>query len=70
MNLIEADLAPNIETAQQYTPGELPTYSQGETYAETPPSVSEIGANSNVVTQEYNKPLPESKPPVSPNAPV
>jgi len=71
MNLIEADLLPNFDVAQQYTPGELPSYNQGETHAESSPNAAEIGADTNILNKEtYNKPLPEAKPPVSQNAPI
>jgi len=71
MNLIEADLTPNIETAQQYTPGELPSYMQGETHSETPPNIAELGPDSSSVNKgSYNKPLPEARPPVSDKAPI
>ena len=70
MNLIAADLTPDLKMAQQYTPGELPTYSQGESSAGGAPELSEAGANIDAIKPEYNKTLPESKPPVSPDAPV
>jgi hypothetical protein len=72
MNLITADLIPDLGVAQKYTPGEIPTYIQGDTYASSEPSPVEMGlspgeANTSI---KYNKPLPEARPPVSPNAPI
>lgn len=68
MNLIEADTQPNIAQAQQLTPGELPSYNQGEINAETAPNAAESGAPA--VQPSYNKQLPEARPPVSQNAPI
>ena len=44
MNLIEADTMPNLALAQKYTPGEMPTYTQGDTTAEETPTPIEQGA--------------------------
>lgn len=72
MNLIKADLTPDIPTAQQLTPGELPSYTQGDSHAETPPNRAELGPDTSTVAQpkQYNKPLPEASPPVSNSAPI
>ena len=70
MNLIQADLTPDLNTAAQYTPGEIPSYSQGETFAEEPPGIAELGPSQNVIKPGYDKPLPESRPPVSSQSPV
>lgn len=70
MNLIEADLIPDLEQAQKYTPGEIPSYMQGESNAEEPPTPAEAGADTGVVDKGYDKPLPEARPPVSKNAPI
>ncbi len=66
MNLIKADLIPDMPTVEKYMPGQVPTYTQGDTYAEEPPSPSEIVA----APSTYDKVLPEARPPVSPNAPI
>jgi hypothetical protein len=71
MNLIEADTSPNLATAQESTPGELPSYSQGDQHASEPPSPAEVGANPSVIqstTPSNNgapKALPEARPPRS-----
>jgi len=71
MNLISADLQPDLQMAQKMTPGEIPTYNQGETSAEAPPNPIELNpVPEPQKKQDYNKPLPESKPPVSQNAPI
>jgi len=70
LNLIEADLQPNLEVTQKMTPGEIPVYSQGEIGADTPPSISEVGAEPKGINKDYNKQLPDAKPPVSQNAPI
>ena len=71
MNVIEADLAPNMETVQKNTPGEVPSFMQGETTGQEPASLAEQGATqSGAFPGEYNRPLPEVRPPVSNNAPI
>jgi len=72
MNLIKADLTPDLPTAQKLTPGELPSYTQGDVHAETEPNRAELGPDPNSVEQpkQYNKGLPEAKPPVSQNSPI
>ena len=62
MNLIEADVLPDLEAVQQFTPGQIPSVSQGDAYAEEPPSAAEAGASIAA--------LPQQLPPRSPNAPV
>lgn len=57
MNLIEADTIPDLATVQQYTPGQIPSASQGEMYAEQPLSAAEAGASVGA--------LPEQRPPRS-----
>ena len=72
LNIISADLQPDLQLAQKATPGELPTYNQGGVTAEAPPSLAEVGAAAqpNITGNNYNKLLPEAKPPVSQNAPI
>jgi len=75
LNIIEADINPDKQLAQKMTPGEFPVYSQGDIGAETPPTPTEMGAdpvtaNQSFNKKQYNKQLPESRPPVSPNSPV
>ena len=76
MNLIAADVMPDLQMAQAVTPGELPAYSQGGSSAEDQPSPAELGASPEAVepvaTPINNpiKPLPAQKPPRSPNAPI
>jgi hypothetical protein len=62
MNLIEADTLPDLAAVQQYTPGQIPSASQGDDYAEEQPSAANAGATIAA--------LPQQKPPRSPNAPV
>ena len=79
MNLIEADTQPNLAEVQKYTPGEIPSYMQGDQYAEQPPGPAEGGADLNVVEdnpplpgvrpQAYNNPMPEVRAPRSANSP-
>lgn len=57
MNVINADLTPNLQTAQEETPGELPQNVQGDVNAETPPTAAEQGASDEI------KNLPEQRPP-------
>jgi len=70
LNIIQADLTPDLQAAQKMTPGELPVYNQGEIGAETPPSPAETGQAPGANGQQYTKQLPEARPPVSQNAPI
>jgi len=70
LNIIQADLTPDLQVAQKMTPGELPVYNQGDVGAESPPSVAETGPPQGFNQQKYTKQLPEAKPPVSQNAPI
>jgi len=74
MNLIVADTQPDLAEAQKLTPGELPAYSQGDQFAGEEPTPSEFGANPKTIDngngQNYQGPLPEARPPVSPKAQV
>ncbi len=64
MNLIQADLLPDLEAVQQYTPGQVPQNAQGDTYAQEPTDPIEAGASPAYAA------LPEQKPPMSPNSSV
>jgi len=57
INVINADLTPNLQTVQEQTPGEIPQNVQGEINAETPPSAAETGIADEI------KNLPEQRPP-------
>ena len=57
MNVILADTKPDLEMAQKYTPGQLPSNTQGDTYGEQPPGPAEAGADI--------KPIPEQRSPRS-----
>jgi len=77
MNLIEADTLPNLEEAQKMTPGELPTYSQGDQFAAEPPSMAEAGANPAIIQTQPGgassgppTTLPEARPPRSEKSPI
>jgi len=74
MNLIQADTLPDLAVAQKMTPGEIPTYNQGDQYADETPSPVEIGANPNTLpAPSANEPinsLPEARPPRSASAPI
>jgi len=61
MNLIEADTSPDLQAVQRFTPGQIPSHTQGEGSAEQPPTPAE--ANAGVGT--INAPLPEVSPPRS-----
>lgn len=64
MNVILADTKPDLETIQKYTPGQIPSNTQGDVYGEQGPGPAEIGANPEVVA------LPEQRPPRSPTPQV
>jgi hypothetical protein len=69
MNLIVADTLPNLEDAQKFTPGQIPSFAQGDTMAEEPPSPAEAGAaEPSQVLQ--SQPLPVVKPPSGPTASI
>lgn len=78
MNLIEADTQPNLAETQKYTPGEIPSYVQGDQHAQEPPGPAEAGADLDVIKDEPplpganlsrpGPPLPEARPPRSPNS--
>jgi len=72
MNVITADLSTDLAMAQKYTPGELPTFQQGDVSAVSESNPSEAGGTPGAVNSElaYDKSLPEAKPPTSPNSPV
>lgn len=70
LNIIQADLTPDLQTAQKMTPGELPVYNQGGVGAESPPSIAEVGPSPAFDDHKYTKQLPEARPPVSQNAPI
>lgn len=57
MNVILSDTKPDLETVQKYTPGQIPSTTQGDTYGEQPPGPAEQGAD--IVA------LPEQRPPRS-----
>jgi len=77
MNLIQADTQPDLAEVQKSTPGEIPSYNQGEQFADQPPSPAEVGA---VPTGQapleqgsplaQGKPLPEVRPPMSAASPI
>jgi hypothetical protein len=71
MNLIQADTQPDLAEAQKSTPGEIPTFNQGDNFAGEEPSPVEVGADpmGKGVFQPGN-PLPEVRPPMSKTAPV
>ncbi len=57
MNVIMADTQPDLETVQKYTPGQIPSATQGDVYGEQQPGPAEVGADPEVVA------LPEQRPP-------
>jgi len=57
MNVILADTKPDMETVQKYTPGQIPSTTQGDTYGEEPPGPAEAGVDIAA--------LPEQRPPGS-----
>jgi len=72
MNLIQADLMPDLAAVQKYTPGEIPSNIQGDTLANEQPSAIEAGATTPAQTNlgPQTKPLPEVLPPRSPKSPI
>jgi hypothetical protein len=75
MNLIAADLLPDLAIAQKETPGQVPSNTQGDVTANEPPSPVEQASVSGVaqVNSEQDskvvaRPLPEQRPPKSDNA--
>jgi len=60
MNVIIADTIPDMATIQKYTPGQIPSAMQGDTYGEQPPGPAEEGLDIAA--------LPEQRPPRSPSA--
>jgi hypothetical protein len=74
MNVIQADLTPDMESVQKNTPGEVPSYQQGETTGQGEPSPTEYGLNlgntQNTGSSGLNGSLPEAKPPMSVNSSI
>ena len=78
MNLIAADLMPDLRVAQVHTPGELPTYSQGENSSGVPPTPAEQGTTPGVGVKPAGapkpaptpNPLPQQRPPRGNNASI
>lgn len=74
MNVILADTMPDLETIQKYTPGQIPSASQGDIYGEQQPGPAEAGADTGIVAEPEQRPLstqpplPEQRPPRSPSA--
>lgn len=61
MNLIAADLLPDLAVTQKYTPGQIPTNMQGDQYAEQAPNAAEVGASPAAAIPIQT--MPESRPP-------
>jgi hypothetical protein len=71
MNLISADLMPDLAIAQKYTPGEIPSNIQGDTVATDPPSESEYGAATPAQSNlDAGGQLPEVMPPRALSSPI
>jgi len=64
MNLIEADIAPTL-TPQNIATGQIPTYTQGASTADDPPSAAGANSDPGIVNR-----LPEVKPPRSLSASI
>jgi len=62
MNVIVADTTPDIKMVQKYTPGQIPSASQGDIYGDQPPGEAEVGLDIAAI--------PEQKPPRSENAQI
>jgi hypothetical protein len=67
MNLIQADTMPNMEDVQKFTPGQIPTYSQGDSNADDNPDPEAAGA---APASQVLQPLPEVKPPMAQQASI
>lgn len=74
MNLIQADTLPDLAEAQKMTPGEIPSYTQGDQYAGEVPSPAESGPNPSIIKSDgaggSPAALPEVRPPRSASAPI
>jgi hypothetical protein len=74
MNVILLDTMPDLEAVSKYTPGQIPSVSQGDTYGDQPTSPAEAGADTGIVAEPEQRPLsvqpplPEQRPPRSPSA--
>ena len=69
MNIIEADLIPDLEQVQKYTPGEIPSTMQGESFGDGGQSPAESGASVSLI-KSNPRPLPEAPPPRSIKSPI
>lgn len=67
MNLIQADTMPNMDAVQQLTPGQIPTFTQGDENAESSPDAAAAGGQP---ASQVLEPLPEVRPPMSQTASV
>jgi len=71
MNVITADVMPDLEQAQKSTPGEIPSYVQGEQTGADEPTLAEQGSDPSAIKPDMNgKPLPEARPPRSAASPI
>ena len=70
MNLIEADLKPDLQLAQDKTPGEIPQYVQGDANAQDPPTPVKQPTSVGIAGSRVGKGLPEAGPPRSQNSPI
>jgi hypothetical protein len=72
MNLIAADVMPDLAMAQAYTPGSIPATEQGGMTAEQPPSPVELGADTIAATPMIDnvQSMPEQRPPRSATSPI
>lgn len=61
VNVIKADTAPDLNTAQRFTPGEIPVYNQGGTTADSGADPIEQGGPAPAAVKQ----APEQKPPRS-----
>ena len=64
MNVIVADTIVDHEIVQKYTPGQIPSASQGDVISEGQLSPAEAGSDHDIISQ----PLPEQSPPKSPSS--
>lgn len=74
MNVIGADLLPDLTLAQEKTPGVVPENVQGDVTAQDTPSPAEaplsISSAGQVNSEIVATPLPQNRPPRSPNASI
>jgi hypothetical protein len=68
MHLIAADLLPDLKMAQKETPGQIPQNQQGDVSSMDPGEQTPLAGVAKVNSEIMAEPLPEQRPPNSPQA--